>query len=345
MARNRIYLDQRYWNFCRDAASGHPQKPEHVEILQALYDLVDQRIALCPVFYSVFAETMKLRHESRLVVARLIDRLSLGVAVQEPRNLALKELSHFTWTRLLGDTTSAPMAHYVFLPVAHLVGEQHPVNTGFKPEDELVLQKGFYEFMSTVTMEEVMQLLRDREPVREDDSEFQSRQNVAAARNRHRFRTFKEAFAIELDGVADIWEGETRAFVSELFERGHRIAVEVSPSSAVEMTRNLIAIVFGGLKLGRITTELPSIHIPTGIHAAIRHRRQKYVKGDLHDFAHATTALGYCDAFLTETRLANLLTQRPLQYDQIYQCRVMSEEREVLAYLRELQAGQNRVDH
>src|SRR5437016_4773400 len=55
MSRKRLYLDQRYWIYCRDAHLGHPQRPLHAEIWGRLQQAVDQGLIWCPVSYSVLA--------------------------------------------------------------------------------------------------------------------------------------------------------------------------------------------------------------------------------------------------------------------------------------------------
>ena len=70
---------------------------------------------------------------------------------------------------------------------------------------------------------------------------------------------------------------------------------------------------------------LPSFEIRAGVHAAIRSDyNRKYKKGDVDDVNHATVALPYFDYFLTEKSLAHLITTKPLRYDQLFGCTVLS---------------------
>jgi hypothetical protein len=81
----------------------------------------------------------------------------------------------------------------------------------------------------------------------------------------------------------------------------------------------------------RITTQLPTIRIGAGLHAALRwDRKRKYKANDLFDFRHAEAALPYCDYFLTERSLRHLLQDRNLRFGDLFPCKVYSEAAEVL---------------
>ena len=97
--------------------------------------------------------------------------------------------------------------------------------------------------------------------------------------------------------------------------------------------QNLVGNLF---KYGKVGASLPGIRILAGIHAALRYKRQPLKKGDMHDHMHARIALPYCDFFLTEKNLGNLLTRPPLEYDKLYGCRVLWQDEQILAALEEL---------
>lgn len=333
--RKRIYLDLRYWIYCRDAASGEPAKPAHETIWQLLESLAHREEICCPVCAPVFQETLRQPHERRMRTARVIDQLSAGIALQVSEVRALKEISHFTWVHLLGCGTLQPIEHYVWVPLGHLAGELVLTGTVFERREELAIQKKMYDVIGGSRMQEIMAVLRDLPPSEfPDDRNFQRRQTTLAALHRNEFDSYKEAFAVEVRGVADLWLGEILDFANDLFEKGNFISIFARPTDANELAINLMAILNSGLITERLGTQLPSLHIPAGIHAAIRHKRQHYTKGDLHDFEHATAALPYCDAFFTDRRLAALLTHPPLDYDQSYNCAVLCDDDDIVEYLR-----------
>jgi hypothetical protein len=99
----------------------------------------------------------------------------------------------------------------------------------------------------------------------------------------------------------------------------------------------LTEIISDTFKQKTLRGTLPSFEIRAGVHAAIRsdHKR-KYKKGDVDDVNHATVALPYFDYFLTEKSLAHLIKAKPLQYDQLYGCMVLSSADELVEALKGL---------
>src|SRR5262245_47172721 len=75
--RHLIYLDSRYWFFCRDASIGTSGRrhPVRHEIWRLLKRLVRNGCALCPMNYPVYHEMLRLKSSSRMRTARVIDKL------------------------------------------------------------------------------------------------------------------------------------------------------------------------------------------------------------------------------------------------------------------------------
>ena len=71
---------------------------------------------------------------------------------------------------------------------------------------------------------------------------------------------------------------------------------------------------------------LPTLHISALCYSAIRwDKRRNLSANDIYDFQHAAAAIGYCDAFLTEKPLMNLLAQRQLKINADFRCAVISD--------------------
>lgn len=83
LACKRVYLDTRFWILLRDACLGRAQDSLHDEMLDRLRRLVDSGKVICPINANTLAELLKQRDQTtRLATAKLIDELSLGVALQ-----------------------------------------------------------------------------------------------------------------------------------------------------------------------------------------------------------------------------------------------------------------------
>ncbi|MCP4594213.1 MAG: hypothetical protein GY842_26080 [bacterium] len=337
LSRHRIYLDQRYWIHCRDAFLGRPTNPQHTRIWRGLCNAVKAGRLWCPAFGSVLAETMKQKDlDSRRATACVVDQLSGGLALQPPIDRGIREISHYTWTKLLGDTTLGPAEHYVWVRVGHIMGELFPMETAFPPDLELAMQKTMYDLQATQSLEDFVRLVDSAPYPADDDRLFQAVQNLMCDVHRQESSDYEDARSIELRGVAGLWMSELHGFAEDLFRKGKRVELDGAPTTPRELALNLMAIVVAGLRMGRIQTELPCLHVQTGIHAAMRFKRQKFQKGDTHDFQHAAAALPYCNALFTERRLGNLLTREPLWYDELYDCRVLWREQDVIEHIENL---------
>ncbi|MCX6376342.1 MAG: hypothetical protein NTU88_09985 [Armatimonadetes bacterium] len=74
LSKQRIYLDQNYWIFCRDAALGRPQQPLHAAVYDLLVRGVELGIWICPAHYTVMHETSRVDSLSNLSVERLLSQ-------------------------------------------------------------------------------------------------------------------------------------------------------------------------------------------------------------------------------------------------------------------------------
>src|SRR3712207_6032570 len=121
--RRKIYLDLRYWIIARDAALGVRTNPEARKLLHFLRRGVANGTLICPIGGSTFSELMKQRYSEgrRIGTARLMDELSLGVAIIPTRlvtgteiarsfhaaaKLPTHEMQELVWTKVafvLGD--------------------------------------------------------------------------------------------------------------------------------------------------------------------------------------------------------------------------------------------------
>jgi hypothetical protein len=335
LSMKRIYLDQRFWIFCRDASQNQARQPIHSEILALLKKGVREKRLCCPFAYPAWAETMKQSASSRLATAQVVDQLSCGIGLQDPIARAGTEISHYVHSQLLQHSLK-PLEAYVWVGVGHVVGEAILTSTAFNRETELALQKSMYDLISEATCEEMVTMMNSGPDPQSPHNEMMHEiwQNYQCALHRSDFETVSEAIAIEVDGIMDCYEKEALGFVTDLFDQGHQIGIDNESKTPKQMCREIMAIISAGMKLGRITTQLPSLHIPTGVHAVRRHRRQKYRKGDMMDIGHASAALPYCDAFLTDKTFAELLRQKPLSYGDLYDCTILYKEHDVVEFLR-----------
>jgi hypothetical protein len=339
LKKKRVYLDQKYWIHCRDAACGAPGRMEHRHLYEALKKGVNSGRLLCPASHLVLEETLKQTDlATRASTAQVVQELSDGIAIQPVPVLFQAEILHFLIAARSLDMDAYPVEQLAWTYVGNLYGHQSPRCSEFDPETIRAVQKAWFDLMANVTFP----MLAEASAPMSDGllhipSHHYERQNAQCEEHRGDFRSFKQAFLIELAGELDVEKDILREAQLYLYEKatggkGEDVAEE-EMDDCVQKLSGLIHHAFGR---GKLKNQLAGLRIMAGIHAATRHMRKKFRPGDIHDHLHARVALPYCDLFLTEKSLGHLLTVKPLEYDALYGCRVVWEPEEALAAVRDL---------
>lgn len=334
MRKRRVYLDQKYWNYLRDVKRGCPRTPAHSVILTILESAVKSGRALCPISFLTLHETCKQEDVlSRNITAQVIDELSQRVAFQFMYELTYTELLH--WSRTITEGTQlVPLDKMAWTYTGLLMGElQIKSKTGEIPREKAdVMNKALFDTLAEMSFCSLMDI--DPRSYNRDDSAFLRESTEQCKLHRHEFNTFHQAFLIEVEGILRFHAGSLRKVARDLcIRKGHEFPTEDELSEVGSTIAEIIRYYFDK---GKITTELPGISIGAGINAAKRYRSQPFKKGDTDDMEHARHALPYCDMFLTEKNLGNLLTGSLLEYDKLYKCMVLWDDDEIVVELKKM---------
>lgn len=337
LRKKRIYLDQKYWIQCRRAACASPEKVVYKKLYELLKRGVKSEQLVCPVSHLVLQETLKQNDPGTLNwTARVIQELSEGIAIQPFPVLLQLELKHFFVTTGEKKVAAYLVEQRVWTYVANVFGCLLPVSEMFDPATLQAVQKAWFDLMASIEFPVLAEALAHMpDDLLHTAEEFYKRQNTLCKLHRGDFTAFKQVFLIELAGFLD-------ACKKELYETGEYLKNTRQPvrniakqdmENGAQLLSNLI---YHAFEHNKIKKQLAGLRIISGIHAAIRHRGQKYKRGDQHDHFHARVALPYSDLFLTEKNLCHLLTTKPLEYDKLYGCRVVWKPEEAVAAVEEL---------
>ena len=339
LRKTRVYLDQRYWIYCRDAHRGTPQQPIHQLIWEALWALVDAGKVICPVAYPVLVETFKQSDPtSRAATAAVIDRLARGVAMQPFHELIGCELHHFIAKITKGADAVHPLPQLAWTYPAWIIGHRVPHFPDLDEAANNALQKSVFDSLTTMPFSVLVEAGDDGSfPATWDTDEHYRKLNAGVQEHQHEVTSFDAVFLSEVSGVLDVYENLIpRLWVHLMEMETGRKAARLTGAEAAESVRLTRNLVYHAYRLKKLSTDLPFVHVIAGLHAAVRYRRQPYKSGDHWDFLHAHQALPYCNAFFTEKGLGNVLCNSPLRYDRAYGCRVLWNDNDVLAYLKSL---------
>jgi len=325
LKKRRIYLDQKYWIYCRDVVRGKPQHPLHRDIYKLLSNAVRSGVAICPASHLILEETLKQDDaESRKLTAIIVQELSAGISLHGFPILSQAELLHFLITTRPWAVDAYPFEQMAWTHIGNIFGHMSPVSTGFDGGTENAIQKAWFDLMGAIEFPVLAETLYPLPGhITELFSGNYDKQNEECRKHENDFSSFPEVFLIELSGALDVYKDELSEAQKYIFRK--HVAqkdVTVPEDQLAEGTRQLSNLIYHAFRLGKITSQLPGLRIMAGIHAAIRFRHQKHRKGDRHDHLHARVALPYCNLFLTERTLGHLLCDKILEYDKLYSCRI-----------------------
>ncbi|MBF0376257.1 MAG: hypothetical protein HQK72_02125 [Desulfamplus sp.] len=335
----KIYLDTNYWLELRNAALGHAKNVIFSDLLKSLINKVECGNIICPISDENYYEILKQTDPDTLQVsAKLIDELSKGVALLGPEERVQFEILYFIQSAIYGEQSVYSPDEFIWTKVVFTYGTQHPHNSVFSPEEQLVIQKAFLDQMWTMSfcdMVNTMGIDQIRKMPRFKDITPQL--NKDKVTHAHENNSFKQLFLSEIAGVLDCYKPLFEDAMIYLFEKeyGHKPTdEEIKKTDSGKSIANVIYNLFKMNKLGKY---FPSVVIGAGLYASVRQDIQRKFKfNDMSDFRHAQAALPYFDYFFTENSLRDLIKRNNLRFDKQYSCIVESNPCEAVTLLKQI---------
>jgi hypothetical protein len=336
-SRRKLYLDTRYWVFLREAAIGRPNKPEHAAILTVLREKVATGLAVCPVSDVAFMElTSQTDDNTRAATARLWDELSLGIALESERTRVRTELDHFLSFPEL-EAAPGALRELVWTRPCFILGPIVPDLKEVPPSLRLATQKAFLDTLWEATFEQAARDSSASLGLSERHQRTAADINLEMRRHQHEIPSFEKAFLAEVFGALSVFQEELTAVLSKLYAREG-----ASPVSDIRLRRGAEQITAGltngfRYRRGQAAKRLPTLYLFAMCHAAVRMDVQRKFNGNfLRDIHHGMAGVAYHDAMFTEKPLKVLLTAGNVAVDTEFACQVLSDEREVLAYVESI---------
>ena len=336
--RRKIYLDMRFWIIARDTALGVCEEPAARKLLHHLRRGVANGRLVCPISASMFLELMKQPYSPgrRIGTAQLIDDLSFGISMIPSRTVMGTEIHSFL-LRAKGNADLYPMQELIWTKVAYVLGDIYPSLAELSPSEELAMQKSFFDYLWEYSLADMVETMGDNVPPSDGFAELSRETNERNAEHRDGLRSFARTYDTELKGVIEIAGDMAADVIHQLAEKeaGREFSATAEErANSVNMCRNLL---YHAFKKPQTKGALRCLHIGASIHAAMRwDKNRKFKPNDYYDFEHATAALSYCDAFLTEGPLHDLVTRPDVDLETINGCRVFSDVQAAAEHVRQL---------
>ncbi|GAB3309182.1 hypothetical protein [Haliea atlantica] len=338
----KIYLDTRFWVLLRDAHMGRSKIQAAYELIGKIRSAVTSGKVLCPISESVFLELLKQQDLStRQATAELIDEFSHGITLVPYEQRVAQELVSVIAVPTPNGAQYHEPKDLVWSKLSYVLGVAHLSETPFPPEEQLVIQKSFFDHMWQIPLVEVLSYLEDGAffPP-EQFGETAGKLNELNRNHQDEVKNFKQVYLDEIRGALSLFMHVPRMWPENEYERVSGVSAACSDHE-IEEREQKWHTVFGNLVTKRsVALRLPSLHVSALCHAAVRwDKARKLVANDFYDFHHAAAAVGYCRAFMTEKPLRSLLQQKHLQLANDYPCVVIADINEAVEWVGERVGG------
>ena len=293
---------------------------------------------LCPISDTTYLEILQQSDPLTLKAsAIIIDELSMGVSLLSTQERLQFEILHFIEKTTKGDDFVHASDIFVWSKVSDILGLTHPVTNSFSSEEQLVIQKSFFDHMWKMSFADIIEIMTKEDIARKTKpNDISDTLNLNKTRYINQNNSFEQLFRSEFAGIADLYNPLFENAFVYLFEKkmGRKPSKHERIESESLKISNLIYKLFEKNKLG---TYLPSLVIGAGLHALVRHdNRRKFKANDMPDFHHAMAALPYYNYFFTERNLRDLVTRKIISFDAKYRCRTLSAPCKIVEELSRL---------
>ncbi|MFH2066682.1 MAG: hypothetical protein ABIK15_15905 [Pseudomonadota bacterium] len=338
-AVKKIYLDTNYWLELRNAALGHAKDDIFTDLLMSLINEVECGKIICPISDENYYEILKQTDANTLQCsAKLIDELSKGVALLGPEERVHFEILYFIQNTISGEKSVYSPDEFIWTKVAFIYGTQHPHNSAFSPEEQLIIQKAFHDQMWNMSMCDMINTIgidKIRNMPRFNDITPQlNKDKVTYAPENN---SFKQLFLSEIAGVVDCYKPLFEDAMIYLFEKEYGRKPTNEEIKKTDSGKSIANAIYNLFKMNKLGRYFPSVVIGAGLYATVRQDIPRKLKtNDMSDFRHAQAALPYFDYFFTENSLRDLIKRNNLRFDIKYSCVVESSPCEAFALLKQL---------
>lgn len=317
---------------------GRSKLPVADQLLSEIKGAVEKDVFFCPISESVFLELLKQQDiKTRHATAELIDEFSHGVTLVPYQQRVAQEIIGVLTNFESDSTQYYEPQDLIWSKVGYVLGAVHPVSTSPTQNDELAIQKAFFDHMWQIPLIEMVPLLEKGKILSSDPFVgTANRLNDLNSQNQSEVRKFKQVYLDEFRGALRLFMHIPRKWLEERYARcSGKTKYTLTNQEKFDLEKKFHAF-FGNLITdNRAPLLLPSLHVVSMCHAAFRwDKGRRLFANDFYDFQHAAAAIGYCDAFLTERPLMTLLKQKHLGLETDFPCKVMADANEAVAWIK-----------
>jgi hypothetical protein len=340
-AKTRVYLDLKYWIHCRDAQDNRSTVAAQRAVSGLLRRLVRDDVVVCPVDEVVITEVLKHGNPGqRAKMAELLDEMSAGICLKPFFDRVACEVLVFLYRALLPHLSLHDRESLVWTKPAFLFGAFVPYSSELSNADNAHLAAAFDDHLWSLTASQCLKhfaadgdILRE---VRPDYRGLAARINAANTAHATSAVSRRDVYEAELRGAFDVFADIIWDALEHLHSR-HPTSVPHPPNEPADRKERMAASLAGCFIAKKLWREFPTAHIQATLYGRVRRDRARRIQAnDFEDFRHATAALPYCDAFLTERSLADLINAGDPSLASQFGVTVLADLDEAVAWLRSI---------
>lgn len=323
--KKAVYLDINYWIELEKIQSGGTSGKPFGELLALLLAKVEEGRIFCPISAGLLMEVAKQEDpRSRTATGRLMDRLCKGIGLTADDDLVALEVASLLLSTLKERDPSAPSSD-VWAPVGCVAADPIPeIPLNVTAQKRQQIEKAFFDSLLDAGVESLSTHRIPHNKLTWD--ELAKTLNAEIAAHENEVTRFNDLVTTELIGAVNASRPLIARAVSALQHHlGSLAELSASDSTWPALVASILA------RNAQARAAVPSLYIRAGLHALLRwNKGQKFKPNDTFDFSHAAGALGYCDVFLTEGPLRNMLGRGPLKLSDASSCLVVSGPQEAI---------------
>lgn len=327
-----IYLDVNFWIYLRKCMTNDKIEGVYYDFYDLLLSLVKKNEVLCPINHSVFSELLKQDNvESRINTSKVIDLFSNSIALIFEFEREELELQYYIRQKLLGEQFLTPIEQYVWVKIPYILGVAIPHSDKIDKDIQKKIQIEFFKHSWNITLEEMMRnYLRDSVLPFLDMSKRASKLNKGKFSHSDEIKSLVSLFRTELKGGLSVYIEVAKNYFEILSRNRPDILMSLSTKLLINNPKDLCDKIEKAILKDNIGKYLPDIYINTCIHTLMRWDKTRQFKAnDFYDFEHARAALPYFQYFFTDGPLKHMLSMKPYELSNRYNCVVENDIKKV----------------
>ena len=317
----------KYWILIREAHLGRPQKSLHLDLLYKMKQLVSSNKGLFPISQTLFLELNKQSdRKTRQATAQLMDELSRGISICGLDERIEIEIRNFLHERMKLNTYK--IVEHVWTKSSCLFGLfDSPVN-------DIKYKKSFIDYLWRISLVDILTIMGGKSLNPDNRKTIADKLNSDNVKHSDEIKSFEQTYLYEIAGVLDLFKKFIADTTEKIFLEEASQDSKITKEEKEEGMSKMYVLFVNLFKLGKVSKYMPTADTYARCHASIRwDKRRKIDSNDIYDIEHATEALGYYDAFLTEKSFKTLLTTKHISAGDRFGCTVISEEKKAIQYL------------